>query len=357
MSEAPSTEDLFRGRIRHYAEILNPLFDPTPHMKSGRLFEFVCSLVRAAGMQGADWDPFYESEAVLADLINLAKLELPAEQFLEPNRTRIRLALLSYCHLTEMDLPYALIANLLRNRIGRKYDTEPFLDLIPPPGKNAKRRVRHMRPPSPTTKIGRVKGLAGEAGLPAIGEAFDCFYDGIIRNAVSHSDYILADGELRLTKANRPSRGRGYASPLVEWDELIRLVTDTFAFYNALFALYERCRKSFGDFKNAFLPFDADYKGLLQLVFDEEQRVVGFRAYWPNGSLSEYTRSKKGSTALNLDFDADRSINFMVGEYASKPGSFSPLVEHDGAPFYAEIPGTTLRPYWPTDRRTYKINF
>ena len=355
MSEAPSAEDSFRSRIRHYAEILNPLFDPTPHMKSGGFFEFVCSLVRAAGMQGPEWDAFDESEAVLDDLTNLARLELPVERFRDPNRTRIRLALLSYCHLTEMDLPYEVIANLLRNRLGRKYDTEPFLDLMFSAGKKGTRRLKS--PPSPTMKIRWIRQLGQQAGLPDIGTAFDRFYDNIVRNAVSHSDYILAEGELRLLKANRLSRRSGCASPVVEWAELIELVTETFAFYNALFALYERCRKSFGDFRNAFLPFDAHYKGLLQLVFDEEERLIGFRAYWPNGSLSEYTRSRKGSTAMNLDFGADRSIGLMVGEYASRPGNFSPLVEHDRAPLYAEIPGTTSRPHWPDDHRTYKINF
>lgn len=357
MTEALSSEDAFRARIRRYAEILNPLFDPRPHMAAARFFEFICTLVRADGMQGPEWDPFYESEAVLDDLTNLAKIQLPAEHFPDPVRTRIRLALLSYCHLTEMDLPYVLIANLLRNRLGRKYDLEPFLDLMVPTGKKAERRFQRIRPPSPTRKIERIKELAGEAGLPAISEAFDGFYDSIIRNAVSHSDYILAEDELRLTKANRLSRTKGYASPVVEWSELIELVTDTFAFYNALFSLYERCRKSFGDFRNAILPFDSRYKGLLQLVFDEGQRLIGFRAYWPNGSLSEYTRSKRGSTGLNLDFNADRSIGFMVGEYASRPGTFSPLVEHGRAPAYAKIPGTRVRPYWPSEIRTYNIDF
>lgn len=125
-------------------------------MASDKLFEFVCTLVRAAGMQGPEWDPFYESEAVLDDLTNLAKLELPADRFPNPGRTRVRLALLSYCHLTEMDVPYALIANLLRNRLGRKYDTEPFLDLMLPNGRKPQRRPRNIKPPSPTRKIGRI---------------------------------------------------------------------------------------------------------------------------------------------------------------------------------------------------------
>jgi hypothetical protein len=43
--------DLYNKRVRHYADILNDLFDPTPHMRVDRLFEFVCSLVRAGGIE------------------------------------------------------------------------------------------------------------------------------------------------------------------------------------------------------------------------------------------------------------------------------------------------------------------
>jgi hypothetical protein len=113
-------------RTRHYADILNDLFDPTPYMHQDRLFEFVCTLVRAGGIQGPGWDPWLESKAVIDDLQNLAKLELPREKFPDLERTQARLALLSYCHITEMDLPYVLLANLLRLRLGRKYSMSPF---------------------------------------------------------------------------------------------------------------------------------------------------------------------------------------------------------------------------------------
>jgi len=119
-------ESAFRERVRHYAEVLNPLFDSSLFMVSDRLFEFVCVLVRSAGVEGPDWDPWYESHATLEDLGNLARLDLPRELFPDPDRTRMRLSLLSYCHLTEMDLPYALVANLLRLRLGKKYDINPF---------------------------------------------------------------------------------------------------------------------------------------------------------------------------------------------------------------------------------------
>ena len=67
----------FGQRVRYYADILNPLFWDNGFYVADRFFEYVCTLVRAAGMQDAGWDPYYESQAVLDDLKNLADLALP----------------------------------------------------------------------------------------------------------------------------------------------------------------------------------------------------------------------------------------------------------------------------------------
>src|SRR4029077_19547290 len=122
----------FDKRTRHYAEIVNPLFWDDKFYNADTLFEFVCTLVRAGGMQDAGWDAYDESQATLDDLRNLSDLELPAEQFPNADRTRVRLALLSYCHVTEMDTPYSLTANPLRVRLGHKHDISPFRDLYVP---------------------------------------------------------------------------------------------------------------------------------------------------------------------------------------------------------------------------------
>src|SRR6266516_1659781 len=106
-----SPQNPFEGRVRHYAEILNGLFDLTFSNDVAWLFEFVCTLVRSAGVQDAGWDSYYESEAVLDDLRKLSQIDLPAADFPNPDFTRVRLALFSYCHVTEMDLPYSLVAN------------------------------------------------------------------------------------------------------------------------------------------------------------------------------------------------------------------------------------------------------
>ena len=95
-------KDAFRKLVRHYADMLNPLFDATLHRDHDWLFQFVRVLVRESGMKDAGWDAFQESRAVLDDLSKLARLELPPESFPDVERTRVRLWLLSYCHLTEM---------------------------------------------------------------------------------------------------------------------------------------------------------------------------------------------------------------------------------------------------------------
>jgi len=109
------------------------------------------------------------------------------------------------------------------------------------------------------------------------------------------------------------------------------------------------------DFRDKFLPYDQHYKGILEFTFDGDQ-LTWFRAYWPNGTLGVYCRSLDGSaTAVNLEFDPDGSINFFVGLYASEPGAFSPCVEANAQPVYAEVPGTNKRPFWPSVLRAYTL--
>ena len=342
-------------RVRYYAEVLNDLFDPRPHMKVERLIEFVCALVRAGGVQGPGWEPWYESKAVIDDLENLAAMHLPPEKFPNSERTRARLALLSYCHITEMDLPYFLLANLLRLRSGQRYSMGPFDDLARPMGKKTG-IFQQFIPPSPSKKIKRIKELAEQAKMPRIAEALAEIYDTVIRNAVYHSDYILHEQKMHLRKSQRKSKNRGYFSPVVEFEELATLIRDTFAFYTALFSLYDRCRQSFTTgFKNIFLPYDLYYKGILELLFDNRDGLAGFRVYWPNGSYGEYSRAESGCGGQNIEFNPDGSINFMVGLHASNPGTFSPLVEHGSTPNYPLCPGTDVRPYWPDKLAAYAL--
>jgi hypothetical protein len=235
--------DFFANRQRHYALVLNNLFDPTPHMESHRLFEFVCALVRAGGLELGGLDPWYESKAIIDDMRNLALLDLPSNRFPDPQKTRIRLALLAYCTLTEMDLPYMLVANLLRLRLGNKYHLDPFHDLDQRRPRKKGQAFGTVVPRTAKQKLKRISELAKQANMEAVSAAFEETHDAVLRNAVYHSDFVLHDDSLFIRKASRLSKKEGGHTPRVAFDELEELITNAFALFSALFGLYERCRR------------------------------------------------------------------------------------------------------------------
>jgi hypothetical protein len=346
----------FETRVRHYNDILCGLFKASRYNRPAHFFEFACALLRVAGHEGPGWDPWVESQALLADLRSLMKLAHSTDTLADPDRTEMRLALLSYCHIMEVDLTYTLIANLLRVSLGKRYDFSPFADLYRVSNKKKPGIMQKVIPPTPGPKIKRIQELAESAKMSEIGKALGEIHDPIIRNAVYHSDYALYGEALHLFNNFRLSPKKRYYDREVEYAELVELIDNAFAFSTALFGLYDACRRgSFKDFKDAFIPLDVSYKALLEFLFDAEDVMIGFRVYWPNGTQSTYSRTKHGTVAVNIMFGPERTIEFQVNLYASKPGSFSPLVEHDAQPVYSPRPGTGICPHWPDDLRSYRI--
>jgi hypothetical protein len=208
---------------------------------------------------------------------------------------------------------------------------------------------------SPDKKIKEIDELAAKAGLPGVGAALKSIYHPTIRNAVYHSDYAIHDGSMRLLSGYFKSPKRQVVSPRVEFDDLAEITNDAFAFHSALIALWKRARNSFIDFRGKFLPYDQHCKGIIEFTFDRDT-LTGFHVYWPNGTLSICFRSLDGqSYAQNVRFDPDGSINFFVGTFASKPGTFYPCVEVSTEPVYAVVPGTDKHPYWPQVLAAYEL--
>jgi hypothetical protein len=339
------TDDIVSGAepFQRYIDALAPLFDPVNHMRVDRLFEFVCCLIRAGGIEDQGWDPIVESTALIEDLDKLSAEPPDPQKFKHPERTRARLALLSYCHLTEADFFYHVLANLARLRAGHKYNMVPFFDL--------RRQFKNRTiPPSLSSKISRVNELAAKINVDTK-SLFEEIYYKDIRNSVFHADYTITDTEFRMLDGLYKS-SKGYLSHSVTFAELDSILRRSFAFYSAVMALHRRARRQLSGLRNKLLPYDGHYKGLLELLF-EDDLLCGFRTYWPNGSNSEFTRTHAGCSGVNTTFEKDGSINFMVGLYASKRGSFSPLVEQDGAPRYTPAPGRAKAPHWPDDLKAY----
>jgi hypothetical protein len=344
------------SRIRHYADILNPLFWNNDFNRVDRMFEWACTMLRVTGMKDTGWDSYTESIALLDDLTQLMGLELPKDRFPNPAKTQARLALIAYSHMIEMSVPYELLANLLRLRMGMKYSIEPLahLNLLENTKVNGV-KVKRVRPASPLKKINEIDKMAAKAGVPEVGAALRGIYNGTIRNAVYHSDYAVHADSFRLLSGLYYSKKECVNTPLITFDELGEITSEAFAFHSALLALWKRQRKLFIDFRGKILPYDDHYKGVIEFTFKDDS-LNGFRVYWPNGTVGVCSRNANGQCdARNIQFEPDGSINFFVGILASRPGSFSPCVEIDREPEYAVVPGTDKRPHWPIDLRPYAL--
>lgn len=344
------------SRMRHYADILNPLFGDDSFNEVHRVFEWACTMVRVTGMRDTGWDSYTESIALLEDFTQLMNLELPGDRFPHPRNTQVRLALIAYSHMIEMSVPYDLLANLLRLRLGMKYAIEPLahLNRIRDVKVNAVKTKKLMKA-SPSAKINEIDDLSKKAGIPEVGIALRGIYNNTIRNAVYHSDYAIHDDSMRLLSDHLYSKKEKVFTPLITFDEVAEVTNEAFAFHSALLALWKRQRKLFVDFKGKILPYDEHYKGVIEFTFEDDS-LNGFRVYWPNEMVGVCSRNADGQTeARNIQFEPDGSINFFVGLYASHSGSFSPLVESGNEPVYAVVPGTEKRPHWPADFRPYTI--
>jgi len=344
------------SRMRHFADILNPLFWNDDFNKVHRMFEWACAMVRVTGMKDTGWDSYIESQELLQDITNLMALELPADRFSSPSNTHARLALIAYSHMIEMNAPYEFLANALRLRMGMKYSVEPLahLDKLRDTKVNGVKMKRLMRA-SPIAKINEIDTMAQKAGLPEVGAALKGIYNSTIRNAVYHSDYVVHNESLRLLSGSHYSRKEGVNTPLITFDELGEVTSEAFAFHSALLALWKRQRKLFTDFRGKIIPYDDRYKGVIEYTFEDDS-LNGFRVYWPNGTVGICARNADGtSIAQNIQFEPDGSINFFVGILANRPSSFSPCVEARDEPVYAFVPGTDVRPHWPDDLRPYEV--
>jgi len=337
----PDSEESFYRFFSEYLALLAPLFEPIPELAIQDLFEFVCCLIHPGGLESPDENPLVETTALIDDLDALSRQDM--NQWPHPERTRARLRLLSYCHLTETDFFYVLLVNLLRIRCGERWIFAPFADL-------ARRRKKtngpdSVLPPSPNQKIKRVAEYSKRAGLPQIGEAFGSFYISAIRNAVFHADYSLSDAYFHMPR-NHWRSPEGCLTRDVPLANLAELIDRGFAFYYALLNRLQLAQGRFDGLKNKAFPFDPLLKGLIEFLFEGDQ-IIGFRFYWPNGQHAQFTRMTTGSRAINVWPNAHGGLNIDVGQYASNPSSFSPLVESGSEPAYSSGPGRRVSPYWP----------
>jgi hypothetical protein len=330
------TEKEVEATRQKYIDALQPIFFPEDPV-SNNIVNYFASLLRIVGLEDKGWDPYLESRAILEDLNAILQTELSDSIFPDKDSTIWRIGLLMYSHIVEMDAPYEVITNLLRFRLGKGYSPNPYYMFL---DREQKKRFKRSGI-YPKQKIEIIKRLSAEAGLP-IGEIFDDFYNGKLRNAISHSDYILTDKQFRC-RSGTGAVG-AFSIPLKKLNEII---TKSKLFISTFFGLEFSARECWGQKKHQAIPYDPVYKGLMEVLVNDDNLMCGFKIHWPNNSESVYRRTKDGIDMANCMLDMKNStIKFFVGSYARNPGVFSPLVEMDGIPNYTAVEGTRLIPKW-----------
>lgn len=282
--QKPDTRDV-------YARVLDSLFSAA---FSASPFDALCTVLRVGGMADANWDPFEESRNAFDDYnwmlekTNAERGEIAAR----------RVGLLMYSQAVEMTAPHEIIANLLRCVAKKQYTFNPFSDL----GRTKKGKLFSWIPPSARQKFQRIRNLARDVGQAELAVAVDKFFDERVRNAFSHSDYILTDDYFRFTE--------GGLAQQIEVEFLDRLISECFAFYGAFLYLHKEWLRALS--RGRRFHKWPNYE-VLELLSSEEEGLYGFHVHFSNGSRATYTRRKSGIEAINLIFESDGGINFMVG--------------------------------------------
>lgn len=285
---ASSGEDAVREA---YAEILNALFAAALEAAP---FDTACALLRVGGLQSANWDFFEESRAAFEDFnwmleATLTSRGMPAAR---------RVGLLMHCQAVEMTAPHEILANLCRCVAHEPYVLDPFGDLA----RHKKGKLFSRIPPSAKQKFRRIKELAQAVNMDELSDAIDRVFDDRVRNAFSHSDYVLTDEHFRFTQ--------GGVAQQIEVESLDRLIAQSFGFYGAFMMVHREWLRSLGRAKR-FHKWP-NYE-VLELLASDVEGLYGFSVHFSNGSKATYTRQASGTQATNILFEDDGSINYMVG--------------------------------------------
>ncbi len=250
-------------------------------------YNTILTVLRFPGLQDARWDPFEESLEAVEDynwLLSKAKER--------GERCGLRIGLLMYCQLIEMNSVHEMLANLLRCIDGKTWIITPFSHL-----------QRGKNPPPISAKYKEIRDLAQKVSETKLSDYIESFLNEDIRNAFSHSDYIFTDTSLRWRNGRR--------SIEIGLTELKALLFRCFQFFGAFIRAYKNFRFQMGKIKrfHKLQPFE-----VLELLSNPTEGLYGFHVHFSNGQRASIIRDEKGIHGINTLLNRDGSLNFMAGD-------------------------------------------
>ena len=269
MTEEPTIKKVPTEQFAGYAlHVLDSLFAKA---KSKDEFEYACALLRIRGMEGPGWDPLRETHLLIADMLGLMGGPLRED-------TKIRLALLTYCHLVEVDAIYGILKNMLRVLENERCSTEPFWEQYRSKIKGGKSRFKGVIPPSAGIVIKNIQQHALKIGENDMAGLLEQIFEDEVRNSFFHSDYILYQDEFR-SREGRFRKGNIISSSM-KLSELIDLVNRALGFYQAFMECYQKHIRSYTKPKvvTGRILNDQNVKVRITLLADSHRGLYGFES-------------------------------------------------------------------------------
>ena len=234
-------------------------------------FEYVCALLRIRGIEDQGWDPLEETIQLFNDMINLIQAPLR-------DSTRLRIGLLAYCHITEVDAIYSIIENMLRIIEGKRASIDPFWDIYKP--RNKKMEITKAFNIQPLSKKEVVKHLIKHASKikeNEVSEVIKEIYNDDVRNSFYHSDYIIYKDEYRIRKARSKLGGLGTIT--IKISDLLEIINNGIHYYEAFMNVYSKHITSYKETKIVYghISGEENDPEPIELLVVSKKGVYGFK--------------------------------------------------------------------------------
>jgi hypothetical protein len=168
-------------------------------------------------------------------------------------------------------------------------------------GRADKKRIFKWYPPSAKAKWAKIRDMAVQANKAHLVRLIDNVYDDTVRNAFSHSDYVIGAEHFRWTEGGLPGH-----MPL---EKLNILISNSFSFFGVFMAVRERRRALAGEMPRYHRWPNFEVFEILK----NDGKIEGFRVHFSNGSSARFHRRPEGVDLINVTIQPDGTINFMVG--------------------------------------------
>jgi hypothetical protein len=245
--------------LLNYINSFSPLFDKA---KIKSEFEFILTLLRFRGLQDPGWDPW---ENTIKTFNNLMRLLKRIKEF----ETKRHLSLWLYCHIVEASEPYEIIANLINIIDDGRFKISNFPD---------KQRGNYKIPQYPSEKINKLVKMSEKINMSDSVFPFKDIFDKELRNAISHSDYSLYKGEVRINKKDLK---------IYKHEEIQALINKAIAYFDAIKFLISLHIHSYQ--KPKVIPvhseFSQDPQEKAITIIRKDYGLVGIKDNWTEEEL------------------------------------------------------------------------